>query len=107
MALNGFPGPLAKWFLKSLGVDGVFNLIKKLGGNDGAVLYAQIGYAEDAYNIVYFEGAVHGKIVAPKGEKGFGFDPIFQPDGSEKTFAEMTLEEKNNLSHRGKAFKIT
>ncbi len=106
MALNGFPGPLAKWFLKSLGLNGVYNLVKKSEENNGAVFYAQIGYAENPDNIIYFQGAVHGKIVAPKGEKGFGFDPIFMPDGFDKTFAEMTTDEKNSLSHRGKAFHL-
>lgn len=52
-----------------------------------------------------FEGIVQGQILrAPKGTKGFGYDPIFQPVGYKKTFAEMTLEEKNRISHRSKSF---
>ena len=52
----------------------------------------------------YFEGICRGKIIAaPKGGKGFGYDPVFIPDGAEKTFAEMSLEEKNKYSHRRKA----
>ena len=52
----------------------------------------------------YFEGICKGHI-APQmhGEKGFGYDPIFIPNGSTKSFAEMTMEEKNNFSHRQKA----
>jgi XTP/dITP diphosphohydrolase len=51
-----------------------------------------------------FEGICEGEIIAEKkGEKGFGYDPIFVPNGSNKTFAEMTMEEKNNFSHRKKA----
>jgi len=51
-----------------------------------------------------FEGVVQGTITTvPSGENGFGYDPIFKPDGSEKTFAEMTLEEKNTWSHRARA----
>ena len=51
-----------------------------------------------------FEGIVEGKILNKKrGDSGFGYDPIFQPNGFEKTFAEMTLEEKNKISHRGRA----
>ena len=59
----------------------------------------------------YFRGEVHGQIVnPPRGELGFGYDPIFQPDGHTRTFGEMTSEEKhgmNNgapLSHRSRAF---
>jgi len=53
-----------------------------------------------------FEGICSGKIVSEKkGEKGFGYDPIFIPDGFNKTFAEMTMEEKASVSHRGKAVR--
>jgi XTP/dITP diphosphohydrolase len=51
-----------------------------------------------------FEGIVEGTIThAPVGDQGFGYDPIFQPAGSTKTFAEMTMEEKNQWSHRARA----
>ncbi len=49
-----------------------------------------------------FEGIVRGTITREKsGSKGFGYDPIFIPEGYQKTFAEMTMEEKNPISHRG------
>ena len=52
----------------------------------------------------FFEGIVNGKILEEEhGEGGFGYDPIFQPEGYEQTFAEMTAEEKNSVSHRGRA----
>lgn len=52
----------------------------------------------------FFEGIIKGKIIhARKGKDGFGYDPIFIPDGYEKTFAEMTIEEKNKISHRALA----
>jgi XTP/dITP diphosphohydrolase len=51
-----------------------------------------------------FEGVANGSItLEPTGEKGFGYDPVFIPEGYSKTFAEMTMEEKNTISHRGKA----
>ena len=52
----------------------------------------------------YFEGICEGNIIdAPRGDQGFGYDPVFVPDGSDKTFAEMDLKEKNKFSHRRKA----
>ena len=51
------------------------------------------------YLIKYFEGIVHGRIVAPRGDR-FGWDPIFQPDGYAHTYAEMSEDEKNKISHR-------
>lgn len=54
----------------------------------------------------FFEGRVKGKIIGDKrGSKGFGYDPIFVPDGYDRTFAEMTNEEKNAISHRAIAVK--
>lgn len=52
----------------------------------------------------FFEGICNGRILnRPQGEAGFGYDPVFVPDGSEKSFAEMTVSEKNQFSHRKKA----
>jgi XTP/dITP diphosphohydrolase len=53
-----------------------------------------------------FEGRCNGTILEHRsGDQGFGYDPIFQPDGFEKTFAQMELSEKSSISHRGKAFQ--
>lgn len=52
----------------------------------------------------YFEGVISGKIIEkPQGNGGFGYDPIFVPNGHERTFAEMSLDEKNHMSHRSQA----
>lgn len=52
-----------------------------------------------------FEGIVNGQLLKEqRGTRGFGYDPIFLPDGHDRTFAEMTIEEKGTLSHRAKAF---
>jgi XTP/dITP diphosphohydrolase len=52
----------------------------------------------------FFEGRVDGEILLQEqGEKGFGYDPIFRPEGYEESFAQMTLDQKNQISHRGKA----
>ena len=51
-----------------------------------------------------FEGIVEGEILTQRqGEKGFGYDPIFKPSGYNKSFAELSMDEKNSISHRGKA----
>lgn len=57
-------------------------------------------------NSYLFEGIVQGEILKePRGDGGFGYDPVFKPDGSELSFAEMTLEEKNKISHRARAIE--
>ena len=57
-------------------------------------------------SIFTFEGIVRGEIISEKrGENGFGYDPIFVPEGEIRTFAEMSLEEKNKHSHRARAFQ--
>jgi XTP/dITP diphosphohydrolase len=62
-------------------------------------------YAEGKY--VQFEGITEGVILEDrKGSAGFGYDPIFKPLGADKTYAEMTLEEKNSFSHRKKSFEL-
>ncbi len=55
---------------------------------------------------ILFEGTCKGTIIANRrGDKGFGYDPVFIPDGAKRTFAEMSLSEKNNFSHRKKAIQ--
>lgn len=97
--LNGLPGPLIKWFLKTIGNDGLFNVADKIGNNK-AQAKTIIGYAKDKDNIEYFEGIIDGEIVEPKGNKDFGWGPIFKPHGHDKTFGEMDRNEKNSLSMR-------
>lgn len=98
-ALNGLPGPLIKWFMKTAGNDGLFKIADAFK-NYGAEAKTIIGYTDGSGNIEFFEGSVRGAIVAPRGETSFGWDPIFQPEGRDKTFAEMTADEKNAFSMR-------
>ena len=61
-------------------------------------------FADGAYHS--FEGEIKGSIVeVPRGSKGFGYDPIFQPEKETRTFAEMTLAEKNEIAHRARALE--
>ena len=98
-ALNGLPGPLIKWFLKALDREGLFQLCEKIW-NNRAEAKCLLGYTRNENEIQFFEGIIRGQIVKPRGESGFGWDPIFQPTGHDKTFAEMTKDQKNAISHR-------
>ncbi len=98
-ALHGLPGPLIKWFLKTIGNEGLVP-IADLFGNTGAEAKTVIGYADVDGNEFFFEGSLRVNIVAPRGTNGFGWDVIFQPEGSDKTFAELSPEEKNAFSMR-------
>ena len=100
--LNGLPGPLIKWFMKTIGNDGLVKITNSFGNKAEAKTW--IGYLSEG-KVEFFEGVVEGKIVEPRGKNGFGWDAIFQPEGYEKTFAEMTMEEKNKLSMRKMAFE--
>ena len=97
--LNGLPGPLIKWFMKTIGNKGLADLADKFK-NDKAQAKTMIGYARSIDDIQFFEGVVEGKIVQPQEASGFGWDPIFIPDGYTKTFAEMDKSEKNEISMR-------
>ncbi|MBT5023038.1 RdgB/HAM1 family non-canonical purine NTP pyrophosphatase [Candidatus Woesearchaeota archaeon] len=102
-ALNGLPGPYIKDFLHKLGMNGLWELLS--GKKDkNAYAAALIGYGEPGGKVKVFEGKVLGTIVKPCGDSHFGWDPIFKPKGSKKTFAQMSAEEKNKISHRKKAF---
>jgi len=96
--MKGLPGPLIKWFLQTIGNDGLYNIVKN-SGNNKAEARTLIGY----YNrgkIKYFQGIIKGRIVSPR-KSDFGWDAIFLPDGHSKVMGEMTKEEKNEISMRG------
>ena len=100
--MKGFPGALIKWLLKSVGTEGICKAVD--GFDRKAVAKASIClYDGKKYNI--FTGEVKGSITKkPIGSSNFGWDPVFQPEGYDKTFAEMPAEEKNRISHRKLAF---
>ncbi len=104
-ALNGFPGPYSSYVFKTLGNEGILKLMRDVNDRE-AVFISVIALYIPEYGIKLFEGVTEGFIAYEvRGTHGFGFDPIFIPKGLNKTYAELTVEEKNKLSHRSKAFK--
>ncbi|KAK9671710.1 hypothetical protein RND81_12G049500 [Saponaria officinalis] len=105
-ALKGLPGPYIKWFLEKIGHEGLNNMLKAYEDKSAyalCVFSLALGPNSDPLTFV---GKTMGKIVAARGPTDFGWDPIFQPDGYEETYAEMLKEEKNKISHRYKALEL-
>jgi non-canonical purine NTP pyrophosphatase (RdgB/HAM1 family) len=103
--LGNFPGPYVRWLLEAAGGKGL-----------GAIAYALLNRAArarccvaywDGTEAYVFLGECAGEIlVEPRGAQNFGWDPWFRPYGSTRTFAEMQPEEKDAISHRGKAYHM-
>ena len=103
--LNGFPGPYSSYVYKTIGIDGILKLMKDVRERE-AKFESALAFYSPLTELKMFTGTIEGRISEePRGSGGFGFDPIFIPNGSDKTFAEMDLEEKNRFSHRAKAAK--
>ncbi len=96
--LGGLPGPMIKWFEKILGIQGFCDLAKKIDDNR-AFVKVSVG-VKIGNKIDFFDAVVKGKIVDPRGKNGFSWDPIFQPEGHNKTYAEMTFADKTENSVR-------
>lgn len=106
-ALNGFPGPYAAYVYKTIGNEGILKLMRNIK-NRKAKFQSVIAYCASKLESLCFKGEVLGVITKEerRGSSGFGFDPIFEPlNGGGKTFAEMTVEEKNKYSHRTEALR--
>ena len=100
---KGLPGALIRWFEETVGVAGICSMLE--GFADRSARAQTIVAAYDG-SLEMFSGEVRGQIArAPRGDRGFGWDTIFIPDGETRTFAEMTPEEKDRLSMRRKAFR--
>lgn len=98
-AWNGLPGALVTWFLQSVGPQGLIEMADGLEDRRVQVTTA-IGYA-DEHGVQVFEGSLSGGLAeAPRGDNGFGYDAVFVPDGHDRTFAEMSSAEKNEMSMR-------
>jgi inosine triphosphate pyrophosphatase len=103
-ALGGLPGPYVKDFIKKIGIKGLYELANKYSDNT-AVALVSIGYCEPGKKPLVFQGKVKGTIVSPRGDTRFQWDQILMPEGYNITFSEMSMEDKNKISHRKLAFE--
>lgn len=104
-ALGGLPGPYIKWFLTNLGPEGLHKL---LAGFEDKSAYAlcTFAYSEGpGCEVRLFHGRTEGTVVAPRGTNNFGWDSCFQPESEDKTYAEMSSDAKNRISHRHRSLQ--
>ncbi len=104
--LNGFPGVYSSYIMKTIGNKGLLRLIDDFENTEAHFTSVIALYFKPHNKNYFFEGKIQGKISRTiRGSGGFGFDPVFLPNVMPSmTFAELTTEEKNSISHRGLAW---
>jgi non-canonical purine NTP pyrophosphatase (RdgB/HAM1 family) len=103
-ALGGFPGPLVKWMLEAAGPEGIARCAHGMD-NPAAVARCLVLHFDGEREVVG-EGLESGTLVLPaRGGAGFGWDVVFAPAGSDRTYAELGAEEKDVRGHRGRAWR--
>lgn len=106
-ALDGAPGVLSARFAgeSATYADNCAKLLRELeGAEKRAARFRTVICYTDQQRTLFAEGSVDGEVItAPRGDAGFGYDPIFRPEGDDRAFAEMTPAEKNRISHRARA----
>ena len=103
-AFGGFPGPLVKWMLEAVGAEGIARAALALE-EPGVAARCALLYRRGDTEIIA-EGVTRGTLVLPpRGDGGFGWDPVFQPAGETLTYAELPPEAKDALGHRGRAWR--
>ena len=104
-AWNELPGPLIKWFLAGMGLEGIVQSLSQFEDKSAQAVCC-LAFTDDGKTMHFFEGKLKGLIVEPRGSRNFGWDAIFQAAGQQQTFGEMSVEEKNRISPRGKAAAV-
>ena len=103
-SLSGFPGSYAGIVLKFIGYEGILRLMNGIE-NRASKFQTAVAYC-DGHHKESFVGTMSGSVArVPGGVGGFGYDPIFVPEGFTKTYAELTFDEKVSISHRTRAFE--
>ena len=100
--LAGLPGTFYKFFDKELGNTALLRLSKAATNKVTCICLAAY---YDGKNMIFGEGVTKGIVVEPRGADSFGFAPVVVPNGETETFAEMTSEKRNKVSHRAKAVR--
>lgn len=104
-SLNDFPGVYSAYVMQTIGCQGMLRLIDGLDRR--ARFECCIGVCSDELGEFTVTGVSPGRIIEEeRGRAGFGYDPIFAPDGQELTFAQMDMGLKNEYSHRGRAMVL-
>lgn len=103
-AWGGFPGALVKWLERSAGLEAMARMLD--GFPDRSAMATCVVAYFDGQRVVQGRGEVAGAIAqSPRGGAGFGWDSLFIPAGADRTFAEMTGAEKDEVSHRRRAWE--
>ncbi len=101
-ALSGFPGPYSAYVKDTIDCPGIIRLLS--GQEDRGAYFKTVISLSHKGEVVQFGGILNGTISNQEtGSHGFGYDPIFIPEGGVKTLAELDVQEKNEVSHRGRA----
>jgi len=101
-SLDGFPGPYSSYAYDTIGNKGIMNLLEKIESRN-AKFVAIIAYCNGVDDVQLFESSIPGKISLSIEEGGWGYDPIFIPDGESKTYANVS--DKDKFSHRSASLK--
>ncbi len=113
-ALNGAPGIYSARYAgeRATDAENVAKILAELAGCDPAAglpaarFHCALALAQEGKILGIFEGAIEGRIVRePRGSAGFGYDPVFEPNGFARTFGELSSAEKNRISHRARAIR--
>ncbi|MHA1302663.1 MAG: XTP/dITP diphosphatase [Candidatus Heimdallarchaeaceae archaeon] len=103
-ALNGFPGPYSSYVFRTIGNQGILDLMHKK--NTRRAFFKSVVALYMNGKVTLFTGITRGQIIhQEKGTKGFGYDPIFLPDNCNETFAQMSIKNKTLYGHRGKSLQ--
>ncbi len=103
-AMNGFPGPLVKWMLAAVGGAGIARAAEALDDRRARAICLLMW--TDGQHTALARGEAAGELVLPpRGANGFGWDPVFCPEGEARTYGELPDEEKDRIGHRGRAWR--